>query len=55
LGDVENVMFQVVAWPCELINCLLDALKCDLSLIKRAMFQVVPWNLRNNFLLLDGR
>jgi hypothetical protein len=35
LRKVGKAMFQHVAWPCELILCLLVAKKCDLGFVSR--------------------
>jgi hypothetical protein len=39
LGDVEIAMFQVLAWPFELIFSLLPGPMCDLSDIEKVIFQ----------------
>jgi hypothetical protein len=39
-GVVESI-FEVVEWPSEIINCLLDVAKCDYGEVDKAIFQVV--------------
>jgi hypothetical protein len=53
LDEFGNVTFQVGEWPCGLIICLLDVLKCDFGEVDEAMFQGVERYGENFVFIMD--
>jgi hypothetical protein len=50
LEEIAEVIFQIGKWPCELMICLLEVLKCDFGDVQEALFQGVKKAMRKHFL-----